>query len=309
MLTIFSIPKPFNGHIGIIQRNAIESWSRLHPACEIILCGNEPGIEEVVTEFGAKWIPSLARNEYGTPLLNSAFDQVQQVASHPLLCYVNADIILLRDFIEALPKIHFRRFLMVGQRWNIDITEPLDFAPINWDKKLREYVASHGVLFSPMGIDFFVFPRDSPLGRLPPFAVGRPGWDNWFIYKTRQLGIPVIDVTRTVTIVHQNHDYAHVPHRKNKTWEGPEADWNRQLMGCEWWNYLFSIADATHIMTSRGLQLAWGREFLQRHWQILPILFPSTKVLVRLINGMINRLLGIHNLFKLFSFNKNAFKN
>lgn len=287
MLTIFSIPKPFSGHIGIIQRNAIESWSRLHPACEIILCGNEPGIEEVVTEFGAKWIPHLARNEYGTPLLNSAFDQVRQVASYPLLCYVNADILILRDFIEALQKIHFRRFLMVGQRWNVDITEPLDFAPINWDKKLREYVASYGVLFSPMGIDFFVFPRDSPLGRLPPFAVGRPGWDNWFIYKTRQLGIPVIDVTKTVTVVHQNHNYAHVPYRIDKKWNGPEADWNRQLMGCEWWNYLFSIADATHIMTYRGLQLAWGRDSMQRHWQTLPILFPKAKPLIRIVNKII----------------------
>ncbi len=287
MLTIFSIPKPFSGHINIIQRNAIESWSRLDPACEIILCGNESGIEEVATEFGAKWIPNLACNQYGTPLLNSAFDQVRQVASHHLLCYVNTDILLLKDFLEALQKIRFRRFLMVGQRWNVDITEPLDFSRINWDKKLREYVASHGVLFSPMGIDFFVFPRDSPLGRLPSFAVGRPGWDNWFIYKTRQLCIPVIDVTETVTVVHQNHDYAHVPHRKNKTWEGPEADWNRQLMGCEWWNYLFSIADATHIMTYRGLQLAWGRDSMQRHWQTLPILCPKAKPLIRIVNKII----------------------
>ena len=26
MLTIFTIPKPFIGHIGVIQRNAIMSW-------------------------------------------------------------------------------------------------------------------------------------------------------------------------------------------------------------------------------------------------------------------------------------------
>lgn len=32
MLTIFATPKPFQGHVGIIQRNAIGSWVRLHLA-------------------------------------------------------------------------------------------------------------------------------------------------------------------------------------------------------------------------------------------------------------------------------------
>ena len=27
MLTIFTTPKPFRGHIGIIQRNALKSWT------------------------------------------------------------------------------------------------------------------------------------------------------------------------------------------------------------------------------------------------------------------------------------------
>ncbi len=29
MLTLFTIPKPFAGHIGLIQRNAIASWTLL----------------------------------------------------------------------------------------------------------------------------------------------------------------------------------------------------------------------------------------------------------------------------------------
>jgi hypothetical protein len=30
-LTIFAVPKPFEGHIGMIQRNAIRSWKGLRP--------------------------------------------------------------------------------------------------------------------------------------------------------------------------------------------------------------------------------------------------------------------------------------
>ena len=51
MLTIFAVPKPFRGHIGVIQRNAIRSWTLLRPACDIILMGNEEGIAEIAAEF------------------------------------------------------------------------------------------------------------------------------------------------------------------------------------------------------------------------------------------------------------------
>ncbi|GAF74554.1 unnamed protein product, partial [marine sediment metagenome] len=195
MLTVFSVPKPFLGHIGIIQRNAIQSWTRLHPECEIILCGDELGTEEAAAENKARYIRSIARNEYGTPLLNSVFAQVRQTANHPLLCYVNADIILLRDFLEAVQRIWFPRFLAVGQRWDVHITEPWNFELSDWNQRLRRYVAEHGVLHPPAGSDYFVFPRDDALGKLPPFAVGRPGWDNWFIYRARKLGVPVVDIT------------------------------------------------------------------------------------------------------------------
>jgi len=61
-----------------------------------------------------------------------------------------------------------------------------------------------------IGLDYFIFPcglfRD-----IPPFAVGRPAWDNWLVYKARSLGLPVIDATKMVTAIHQNHAYSHHP--------------------------------------------------------------------------------------------------
>ena len=55
MLTIFALPKPFRGHAGVIQRNAIQSWLRLQPACEVILLGDEPGTREVAAQVGAHY--------------------------------------------------------------------------------------------------------------------------------------------------------------------------------------------------------------------------------------------------------------
>jgi len=43
MLTLFALPKPFRGRNGIIQQNAIRSWTLLEPTPEIILFGDEFG--------------------------------------------------------------------------------------------------------------------------------------------------------------------------------------------------------------------------------------------------------------------------
>jgi hypothetical protein len=284
MLTIFSIPKPFQGHIAIIQENAIASWVRLRPACEIVLCGDETGIAEVAARFKVKHLPDIARNEYGTPFLDSAFDLASRAATFPLMCYVNTDIILLNEFVEAVRRVRFRRFLMVGQRYDLDLTSLWNYEQPDWEERLRSHVADHGVLHPPMGSDYFIFPKGDAIGKLPAFAVGRPAWDNWLIYHARQLRVPVIDATKAVTVIHQNHGYGHVPEQTDDGWEGPEADWNRQLIGSE--DQIFTLLDATRIMTPNMILPALGYEHLQRHWQTLPILSPGTGPVVRVVDRL-----------------------
>jgi hypothetical protein len=57
-------PKPFVGHIDVIQRNAISSWLRLHPDVEVILVDIR-GQAEVSRSFDLH-ITSVKRNRYGT---------------------------------------------------------------------------------------------------------------------------------------------------------------------------------------------------------------------------------------------------
>ena len=162
MLTIFSTPKPFRGHIATIQRNAIESWKRIHPNVEIIIFGDDEGAAEAAREMGIRHVAHVERNKHGTKYLTSIFDQAQICARHPILCYVNCDIVLMSDFRRALERVSARyaRFLMVGQRWDTDITELLDFEEPNWESRLyararrRTISARHNgliILFSRMG--------------------------------------------------------------------------------------------------------------------------------------------------------------
>src|SRR5215467_14431115 len=89
MITLFTLPKPFVGHIGMIQRNAIQSWTRLHRDIDILIFGNEQGTAEVAAEFGIRHVPDVDVNEYGTPLMNGYFQQAEEVARHARMCYVN----------------------------------------------------------------------------------------------------------------------------------------------------------------------------------------------------------------------------
>jgi hypothetical protein len=272
MLTIFATPKPFRGHIGVIQRNAIRSWTLLRPACEVILIGNEEGIAETAAEFDLQHVANVARNKFGTPLVSDIFKQAEQLSSRNLFCYVNSDIVLMSDFMEAVQRVAAlkRRFLLVGHRWNVDLKEPLDFE-LEWEEKLRIRAKQFGILAGASSIDFFVFPRGS-LGEIPPFAIGRPNWDNWMLYRARSLRAPMIDATPVVMAVHQNHDYAHHPQGKEGVSHGDEAVINQKLAGgvAHW----FILDDATHLLTPEGLRLTWDRAHFTRHCQRIPALYP-----------------------------------
>jgi hypothetical protein len=307
MLTIFSIPKAFTGHIATIQLNALQSWTELKPACEIVLCGSEAGVKEAATEFKVRHIPGIRHNEYGTPFINSAFEEVTKIAKHPLLCYVNADIILLDDLISTVRKLRLREYLMIGQRHNIDLKQRLNFDETGWDLQLRELAFHEGSVATHYFIDYFVFSPNGSLEKLPSFTVGRPRWDTWFVYHARSLGISVVDASRVVMAVHQNHDYSHIPHKndqaseESEAWEGPEARRNRQIsaesMGS---THQFSILDATHIMTSRFLLPALlcrnirkrCHSLLELNAKTKPLINTGSKIL-RSIKCLKKRLLGL----------------
>lgn len=263
MITIFAVPKPFHGHIATIQRNAINSWKQLHSRCQIILLGDEEGTAAAAQEAGALHLPEIARNEYGTPLLNDVFAQAAQWSKYNLLCYVNCDIILMRDFIRAIKRTSRQknRFLMVGQCWNVEVTAPLAFHDPIWKTSLLQSLERTGVKRGPSAVDYFAFPAGLYQG-LPPFALGRACFDLWMIWQARQLGAAVVDVTQVTWVVHQNHDYAHVPGGKQWSYGGVEATRNWELAGGE--EHLYNMAQATHRLTKKDLKPNLAGRFLSK---------------------------------------------
>lgn len=211
-ITLFSAPKPFiNPHIDLIQCNAIQSWLHLGEQVQVILVGEEPGLAKVAAEFSVQHLPEVARNEQGTPLVSSIFALARQVSNAPLMAYVNADILLLPDFLTVTQQVllELSKFLLIGQRWDLEVQQPIDFSH-GWQIRLTNESKQLGKLHPPSGSDYFIFPR-TIFTQIPDFAIGRAGWDNWMIYQAKKQGWTVIDATPSLIVIHQNHDYSHLP--------------------------------------------------------------------------------------------------
>ena len=261
MLTLFSTPKPFVGHINVIQRNAIRSWRRLHPDAEIILVGDDEGTAEVCKELGIRHINDVKRNKYGTKYLAGIYDQVQEVARHEILCHVNCDIILMSDFTAAAQSVlkTHERFLMAGQRWDVDMRSLLDFGQVDWEATLRRLASETNHQRPKQWIDYFLFRRGLYYKKIPEFVIGRPGWDNWLLWYPISIRVPVVDASRTVIAVHQNHDYGYHPEGEKGVWCGEEAQENYRL--CAGKNA--TLGNATQVLSVDGLKPNYRRWFVQ----------------------------------------------
>lgn len=273
-ITIFTSPKPFtkSEHINIIQRNAIQSWTKLGSSVEVVLIGDEEGMEEVAKEYGVKHVKEVRTNQLGTPMIPSMFEIAREVTDSPILAFANADVIFTQEMIDCVRMVlkSENEFLMVGQRFDIEITEMIDFSE-GWQKRLLTLNEKIGKLHRPSGSDYFIFPR-SCFVDVPDLVIGRAGWDNWMIYEARQRGWKTINCTPSLPLLHQNHDYSHLPggqiHRRL-----PES--NENVMAAGGNLHIFPLTDANWVLRENRIQrrkLTW-----QNFWREFEI-FPLVKV-------------------------------
>jgi len=251
LLTLFTAPKPFkDSHIITIQRNALRSWQALGSEVEILVLGNDEGIAEHTRELGIQHIPEVDCNSRGTPLISSMLSLARETTGNPFLGIINADILLFPDVLEGIRAAagKFEKFLLVGQRWDMEIAHEISGGPEQF-LDLKTTIPSKGVLHPPMGSDYFIFPREC-YQDIPDFAIGRAGWDNWFIFKSRWKGWSVIDCTHDIMVVHQNHDYRHLPGGQPH-YRLPESKENVEQGGGE--HIIFTIFDAQYDLVNGNL--------------------------------------------------------
>lgn len=288
MITIFSNPRPFVGPFDVIQRNAIRSWQALCPECEIILFEDEekttgPAAEELRVQC----LTPTACNEFGTPLLHGEFDIVYERAKYEILAQINTDIILTRSFFDGIKRLSAlmadRSFFMIGRRWDFDVAGPIDYSSPAWEPAIVKGVHHRGRLHGLSGIDYWVFPRRFRFDP-PPFVVGRPGMDSWLVYRSRSLGVPVVDATESIMIIHQNHDY---PSKREYFYE-VEKERNLRLGGGH--VNMMSLRDADWLLCPDGIRRP---SYPRRIYSLLSLVRPWRWLLFfkRTMQQMISKIL------------------
>ena len=258
MLTILTIPKPFVGQIGEIQRNALESWLALGRGVQIVLVGDEAGIADVAHETGVHHLGGIEKSKHGTPRLDSAFSLAESVARFPLWSLINSDIVLLDDFLPAVDRVAktSRQFVMVGECRDLPVDGDVRLQEEAVREQLRRRALREGRLRGYAALDYFVFPKGL-FDPLPPFLIGRANFDNWLLWRARSRRRPVVDATPSVVAIHQSHDYSHVPGGREEAYSGEEAEHNLLLAGVQNNPFLpsdtfYTLDDATHKLYRRG---------------------------------------------------------
>lgn len=270
LITLFTAPKPFiDPHISVIQRNTLRNWLALGDEVAVAVVGDEPGIYETCVELNIHHLSDVRCNEKGTPLISSIFQLARELNDSPYLIYSNADILLFPEILDVVAKLSNKadRFLGVGERWDLDVQDPIDFSG-DWEAQLRQRVRVDGKRHKRTGSDYFIYPR-ACFKEMPDFAVGRAGWDNWMIFHARWEGWQLIDLSKGLTVVHQNHDYRHLPNGV-RHYELPETDVNIRLAGGR--RTIFTLRDHTHQFDGENLEkkkLDW--QSFWREVEIFPL--------------------------------------
>jgi len=134
-------------------------------------------------------------------------------------------------------------------------------------KKLKEKTLKEGKLHPETGIDYVIF-KKGLFNNIPPFTL-RPVWDNWLLYSAWKNKAKIIDATKEVMIIHQNHSYFTKDGRKFDIWCSKETKRNLKLAGG--YGHCFTIRDATHILSESGIKKA-PKMSLARRLEIVPFI-------------------------------------
>ena len=131
------------------------------------------------------------------------------------------------DTLDIITSVLRHRFMIVGQRRDLDVKGDIDFSNPSWENNLRKEVAERGGLHSVCGIDYHIFEKGIGTN-MPSFVAGRICWDMWFLSEALRIGYDVVDATGKIFAIHQKHTYTRTA-GKAKGRRGEEAIMNKKL--------------------------------------------------------------------------------
>ena len=188
----------------IIHNNTFRNWALLRPqVTPILYYGSNDTLHQKALYYGWHVIKVPRSNTKGTPILKNMFMETERKFSSHFYAYANADILFDGGLIKTLEKLSYllqntSQVLITGRRTNVpvdtSVTSLLDIL------KLKRGHAP----FTDNAQDYFISIKNGyDWPSLPNVVVGRVGIDNWLVVNAIVTQKITIDVTETVTAVHQ----------------------------------------------------------------------------------------------------------
>ena len=199
-----------------IEDNTLHTWSKMN---------------KVTFEV----ISNMATNEHGVPILGDMYTKMfQKCPDAQTYTYVNGDIMATSDFVETIEAVQsIGNFLMVGKRTNVPWSENHDaeHANFNFDSHFRR-----GALFRSDAQDYFTVTKNAiDWKTIPPFVVGRPGYDNWLVdHIYHNSKVALIDATKTISVIHQTDAEGNVAQGGKMVKSSSDREYNRLIGKGQW---------------------------------------------------------------------------
>ena len=199
-----------------IEDNTLHTWSKMN---------------KVTFEV----ISNMATNEHGVPILGDMYTKMfQKCPDAQTYTYVNGDIMATSDFVETIEAVQsIGNFLMVGKRTNVPWSENHDaeHANFNFDWHFRR-----GALFRSDAQDYFTVTKNAiDWKTIPPFVVGRPGYDNWLVdHIYHNSKVALIDATKTISVIHQTDAEGNVAQGGKMVKSSSDREYNRLIGKGQW---------------------------------------------------------------------------
>lgn len=173
--------------------------------------------------------------EFKLPYVNRLLQEGRDHSRAPHILYMNMDIVFLENITDILLNVrhHVQKPHLLLHSYAVRFRPGRSY---DWAHErlllLHDLQADNITYEYPgWGCELFVVDRGNPLfRRMPPFLIGRRGWDNWVMqFGNTNPNIMSIDITALLTVVHFDHGGA-VAGRDTEAMNGPGAAYNDQVL-------------------------------------------------------------------------------
>ncbi|CAH1800743.1 unnamed protein product [Owenia fusiformis] len=201
-----------------IQNNTLMNWHHLRQFnITPVLFSNNHIHQKQSEQFGWTHIPqSKDITILRRPVLKDMFLKAQELSSSDYYGFTNGDILFygeqLNETIHAVDKFlkarQFSAYIIVGMRTNI----PYDNGEGNIlslvsgnDQEILELSEVGTPQENNGAYDFILTSKYAfPWEHFPDFVISQYGFDSWFMVYGNKFGVPIIDITGTTLMLHQN---------------------------------------------------------------------------------------------------------